>query len=180
MIYSPEEDSYLLQEVLIKRIPTLLEFNKNLKVLEIGVGSGIQLETLRNLGVKNIFGIDIDSEAVNLCKNKGFEVKKSNLFSDISKNEKFNLIIFNPPYLPEDSKEDEESKIITTGGKKGSELINKFLNESKNYLIKNGKIFLLISSLTKGIKYKGYSKKIILRKKIFFEELRVIELSKII
>lgn len=179
MIYSPEEDSYLLQESLKIKIPSLLNLNKNLNVLEIGIGSGIQLETLRELGVRDFLGVDINFEAVRLCKMKNFKVKKSDLFSNIPKEEKFDLILFNPPYLPEDLNEDEDSKRITTGGKKGSEIINRFLEEAKSHLTQEGKLFLLVSSLTKGINYGRYSKKIILRKKIFFEELKVLELSKL-
>ena len=44
-IYIPEEDSYMLSEVLSKKIPNLLAQNPQLKFLEIGCGSGILLET---------------------------------------------------------------------------------------------------------------------------------------
>jgi len=176
-IYEPEEDSYLLSEILKREIPKLLKKKENLSVLEIGCGSGIQLNSIFESGVnkKNIFGTDINSDAVKKCKSLGFNCIFSDLFSKVIG--KFDLIIFNPPYLPEDEKEPEDSKLITTGGKKGSEIINKFLKESKKHLKKNGKIFLLVSSLTKGIKFLGYKKKILGKKKIFFEELRVYELN---
>ena len=57
------------------------------------------------------------------------------------------------------------------------EIINNFLQQAKNHLTKEGKIFLLTSSLTKGIKWEGYKKKIIKKQKLFFEELQVWELS---
>jgi release factor glutamine methyltransferase len=175
MIYSPDEDSFLMQEVLEKTITNLLKRNPNLKVLEIGVGSGILLMTSSNLGVKNILGVDINSESVQYCKDLGLNVIKSNLFEKVR--EKFDIIFFNPPYLPEEKLEDKESKLITTGGKKGSEIINKFLLESKKHLAKDGKIFLLVSSLTNGINWRTFKKKIIAKKKIFFEELIVWELT---
>jgi len=87
------------------------------------------------------------------------------------------LIIFNPPYLPKDPKEPEDSRIATTGGKKGGELITLFLKQAKKYLAKDGTIFLITSSLTKGIDWKGYGKKIIARQKLFFEEIYVWEAS---
>jgi release factor glutamine methyltransferase len=175
-IYSPEEDSYLLKEVLEKKIPQLLQKNSHLRFLEVGVGSGIQLETALRLGIKpeNIFGVDINPEAVNYCRKLGFYCIDSNLFSRIKN--KFNLIIFNPPYLPTEKGEPEDSKLITTGGKTGSEVINQFLIQAKEYLSKDGKILLLVSSLTKNINWSGYKKKLLLKKKIFFEELRVYEL----
>jgi len=175
LIYEPAEDSYLMSEVLNKKLPLLLKENTNLSLLEIGVGSGIQMQTAKKLGAKNIFGIDINSQAIEHCKKLGFNCKKSNLFKNIKT--KFDLIIFNPPYLPEEKLEDKESKLATTGGKQGSEIINEFLNQAKFHLNKNGKIFLLTSSLTKGINFKNYKKKKLAEKKLFFETLFVSELN---
>lgn len=169
-IYFPEEDSYLLSAVLKKEIK-----EKDISVLEIGSGSGIQLETLKRIGIKNIAGSDINQEAVKHCKSLGFTCIHSNLFSNIK--DSYDLIIFNPPYLPEEKLEPKESKISTTGGKNGSEIINKFLIQAKKHLNKNGKIFLVTSSLTKGIKWGNWKKKIVGKKKIFFEELIVWELK---
>ena len=178
-IYLPDEDSYLLSEILKKQIPKLLYKNKNLKFLEIGCGSGIQLQTAFDSGIKkeNIFSCDINEEAANHCNKLGFKCVKSDLFSNISG--KFDVIAFNPPYLPLDSKEPESSRIATTGGKNGSEIINKFLKQAKKHLAKNGRIFLVASSLTKNINLSGYKKKILDSKKLFFEELFVWELRQI-
>ncbi|MFH1365684.1 MAG: HemK2/MTQ2 family protein methyltransferase [archaeon] len=175
-IYSPEEDSFLLSSVLKKEIPKNLLKNKNLRILEIGSGSGIQIKTLLGFGIKkqNIFACDINPKAVKHCKELGFNCIQSNLFEKI--NGKYNLIIFNSPYLPEDNLEDKDSRLATTGGKKGSEIINKFLLQSKKHLAKEGKIFLVTSSLTKGIKWNGWKKKILAKQKLFFEEIYVWEL----
>ena len=187
-IYEPEEDSYLMQEALEKNLK-----KKEIRILEIGIGSGIQLQTLKKLGIKNIFGVDINPKAVDHCKKLGFNCIQSDLFSKINGkirsdpkskeglikgnfSSPYDLIIFNPPYLPKDSKEPTDSQIATTGGKKGSEIINKFLKQAKKYLTPKGKIFLLVSSLTKGVNYRGYNKKIISKKKIFFEELTLLSL----
>jgi len=176
-IYQPVEDSFFLSDILRKIIPDLLKQNKNLKFLEIGSGSGIQLDTALNSGIKkeNIFSCDINKEAVEYCKLLDFNSVRSNLFSRIYGI--YDLIIFNPPYLPEDKREPATSKISTTGGKKGGEIINRFLKEAKEHLSKEGKIILLTSSLTKGINFLQYKKKIIDKKKIFFETLYILELS---
>jgi len=167
-IYSPKEDSYLLSEVLKKEI-----LDKNIKVLEVGSGSGFQLETLLKIGIKkqNIFSCDINTKAVETCKKLGFNCVQSDLFENIKG--KYNLIIFNPPYLPRDSKETEDSRIATTGGKFGSEVINKFLKQVKTHLNENGRIFLLTSSFSEKIDFLDYKKEIIGKKKLFFEELIV-------
>lgn len=179
-IYQPAEDSFLMSRILKEKLPELLEQNKNLKFLEIGAGSGIHLETAKNLGVKieNIFSSDIDIKSVNHCNLLGFNCIHSDLFEKIPK-EKFNLIIFNPPYLPEDSREPKDSQLSTTGGKKGDEIILKFLESAKNYLEANGRIFLITSSLSPDIDFEklGYNAKEIGCEKLFFERLCIWELS---
>ena len=172
-IYSPAEDSYLLSEILRKEIPNLIKEKPHLIFLEIGSGSGIQLETALELGIKkeNIFAVDINPKVVEYCKSKGFNCSKSNLFENV--NGKFDVIIFNPPYLPEDPKEPKESQLATTGGKKGSEIINKFLKQSKKYLKKNGVIYLLTSSLTKEIDFQNYRKVLIENKNLFYETIYI-------
>lgn len=175
-IYQPAEDSYLLANMLKQEIPKLLKQNPDLKFLEIGSGSGILLETAKELNIKqsNIFASDINQDAVKHCKELGFNCIYSDLFENIEG--KFDIIIFNPPYLPKDSREPADSQLATTGGESGSEIINKFLEQSKDYLKDNGKIFLLTSSLTKDIDFKDFSKKLLGKEKIFMEELFVWEI----
>lgn len=176
-IYEPAEDSFLLSEVLKDRVPTLLNQNKNLTFFEIGAGSGIHLETASSLGIKkqNIFSCDINIQAVNHCKILGFNCVKSDLFKNIK--DKFDMIIFNPPYLALDKKEPKDSRKATTGGKKGSEIINKFLKQAKKHLKKDGKVLLVTSSLTKDVDFGKYKKRKLGSEKLFFEELYVWELS---
>ncbi len=171
MIYQPAEDSYLMKKVLDKEIPKLLEQNPELKVLEIGCGSGIQLQTLESLGVKkqNIFSCDVNSDAVAHCEKLGFDCVESDLFKNV--NGKFDLIVFNPPYLPEEKDEPVDSMIATTGGKNGSEIINQFLKHAKDRLVAGGKIFLITSSLTKNINWLDWKRKKLGERKIFMEKI---------
>lgn len=176
-IYQPAEDSYLLSGVLEKEIPNLLKANPDLKFLEIGSGSGIILETVAKLGIKitHIFAGDINQEAVTHCKSSGFNCIYSDLFENIEG--KFDIIVFNPPYLPKDSKEPKDSQLATTGGKQGSEIIHKFLKQAKYYLEDNGRIFLLTSSLTTDIDWQEYHKELLGKEKLFMEELNVFEIT---
>jgi len=169
-IYPASEDSFLLSETLKKEIK-----NKNIKFLEIGIGSGIQLQTAKELKIKEIFGVDINPDAIKHCKSLGFNCIQSDLFQNVKG--KYDIIVFNPPYLPLDKQEPKSSRVATTGGKKGSEIINKFLKQAKEHLAKDGKILLLTSSLTKGINWQGYNKKLLSKKKLFFEELYILELT---
>jgi HemK-related putative methylase len=180
MVYEPAEDSFLMSRILKENLPDLLKKNSDLKFLEIGAGSGIHLETAKNSGIKleNIFSSDIDKKSVSHCNVLGFNCIHSDLFDKIPKM-KFDLIIFNPPYLPEDSREPKDSKTATTGGKKGNEIILKFLKQAKNFLSKNGKIFLITSSLAENVDFQklGYKSKEIGCEKLFFERLCIWELK---
>jgi release factor glutamine methyltransferase len=180
-IYPPAEDSYLMSRILKEQIPILLEKKPDLKFLEIGAGSGIHLETVYNSGVKkeNIFSSDINKNAVSHCNLLGFKCVYSDLFENISG--KYFIIIFNPPYLPEDSREPAESRLATTGGSKGNEIILRFLKEAKDYLEKDGRIFLITSNLSEKINFQelDYEAKELGCEKMFFERLCIWELKTI-
>lgn len=166
MIYEPAEDSFLLQKYVKKYA--------NGKVLDMGTGSGIQAITALEK-TKDILAVDIDPESVKLLKEKGLKSEVSDLFSNVKG--KFDLIIFNPPYLPRDEREPEDSASTTTGGKKGYEIIERFLQHAKKFLKEEGKILLVCSSLTgdveKLFKKYGYKFKKLEEKKEFFEKLFV-------
>ena len=170
MIYEPEEDSYLL-ETYVKKLAKG-------KVLDMGTGSGIQAEAAL-AKANDVLAVDIGEEAVAFVKMKGIKTIQSNLFQKIKG--KFDTIIFNPPYLPEDSQEDEESKRITTGGKEGSELLEKFLKQAKDHLDKKGQILLVCSSLTGNVeslfRKHGYQWEKLEEKSFFFEKLNVYRLT---
>jgi release factor glutamine methyltransferase len=178
-IYQPAEDSYLMSRILKEQIPSLLDKNPELKFLEIGVGSGIHLETAYNSGIKkeNLFSSDINKDSVNHCSMLGFNCVYSDLFEKITG--KFDIIIFNPPYLPEDSKEPQDSRLSTTGGEKGIEIIIEFLKQAKEHLENEGKIFLITSTLSEYLDFQamGYQAKELGCEKLFFETLCVWELK---
>jgi release factor glutamine methyltransferase len=171
-IYQPAEDSLFLSEFVKKEIKKL----KFSKILDMGSGSGIQAQTCIDSGFpeKDLTLIDINSDAIKHLKSKftNSKIIKSNLFDKLR--EKSDLIIFNPPYLPNDK---FDKKPDTSGGKEGSEIINKFLNEARNHLVVNGEILILTSSLTKGINWLNYNKKLLGKKRIFFEELYIWKLT---
>lgn len=186
MIYPPSEDSFFLQKNLKKILKKQKKQNKEIKILDMGTGSGIQAKTCFKLGFNNILAVDIDKQALKFVKKKNkktrnqektrkIKTRYSNLFSNIKTKEKFNLIVFNPPYLPK-HKYDNSKNI--TGGKKGYETILKFLKQARKHLTNQGKILLLVSSLSKPriirtYARKHYSIKTLDKKKLFFETLEV-------
>ena len=55
-------------------------------------------------------------------------------------NKRFDTIIFNPPYLPDELKVKD---LTLEGGKKGYEVIEKFLNDVSNHLKPDGAILII-------------------------------------
>ncbi len=172
MIYEPQEDSLLL----VSCLPSSLQG----RILDVGCGSGVLSIEARSRG-GDVLSLDIDPAVVKHAKILGLNVLQSDLFENVSG--KFDWILFNPPYLPLDEAEDEESRRVTTGGKHGHELLERFLKDAKKFLKKDGKILLVVSSLTGNVdvlfkKYRFNVKKL-KEESHFFERLIVYELTSI-
>ena len=61
--YNPQEDSYLLLDESIKYLKN--KKNKDLKICEVGVGSGFVISNISKEFPKNLFfGCDINKEAI--------------------------------------------------------------------------------------------------------------------
>jgi len=173
-IYQPAEDSYFFSEFL----RDYLSQNFVGSYLDMGTGSGILAEVASEfVGKENILAADINSDAVKLLKRKGFEAIETDLFSEIPERKKFDLITFNAPYLPEDLREPIDSRLATTGGKRGDEIAVKFLKQAKRHLKRGGKIFLMVSTLTPMDRIKEFGCEVVGRKKIFAEELLILSVS---
>jgi release factor glutamine methyltransferase len=170
MIYEPQEDSYLLE----KHVKKLAKG----KVLDMGTGSGILAKAAKGLNLE-VLAVDINPEAIAKCQEQGLEAIESDLFSNIK--DKFDTIIFNPPYLPDAEGEPEDSKLITTGGKYGHELLERFLIESKGHLNENGIILLVFSSHTGNMEKifdeQKYDFTLLGQESHFFEKLLVYQIT---
>ena len=94
---------------------------------------------------------------------------------------KFDTIIFNPPYLPQ---EDNTRDITIEGGKKGYEIIAKFLERLPDFMEDDGICLLVFSSHTKKevvenlITQQLLEFEITANQKLFFEELFVYKIKK--
>ena len=184
-VYPPSEDSFLLAQAALKLRG---------KVLEIGSGCGICSIAAAKASKKNtVTGVDINPSAVacskenaaaNNAKNCTFFV--SNLFSKVPKGEKFDAILFNPPYLPtaEDEKlKNSQENAAYDGGKSGMRTISRFLKDAHAFLSPKGSILIVATSLG-GVDKKiasisqkmGMPSKEISCEKFFFEKISVLEL----
>ena len=185
-VYEPSDDTYLLLDSLEK-----VDFRAGSRVLEVGCGTGIVSIAVSGL-VASVVACDINPHAVDVCKRnaarnkvKNIEVVGSDLFSGVSG--RFDLIVFNTPYLPQSLDETVSGEInhAWDGGVDGRKVIERFLAEVSSYLSEGGRIVFLESSLSdyeKSLSYlesAGFEVKIINRLKLNFEELVVIEAVKI-
>jgi release factor glutamine methyltransferase len=191
-VYNPADDSELLAEEAVK----VVKKNNCKTILDMGTGSGIIAIAcaLANPQAK-VTGVDLSKEAVACAKKnaksnnaKNCEFFISDLFSNkkVFKNRKFDLIQFNPPYLP--TSKDEKIKgnlnFAFDGGKSGRETIDRFLEEFEKYLNAGGILLLVDSSLgntnktLEKLKAQGFNVELIASKPFFFEKLSVIKASR--
>jgi release factor glutamine methyltransferase len=178
-VYEPCEDSFLLADA------ALAEIKDTDCVLEVGCGSGI-ISAVINANTKaSIIGIDISPSAVKCTKENGIEVIRGDMLNCLKG--KFNVIVFNPPYLPTTEFEKEEGwmNAALDGGHDGRQVIYRFLANAGNCLAKNGKILMLVSSVTGIEEIKSrmssldFSVKELIEERFMFEQLKVIVATKL-
>ena len=175
-LYEPGSDSNLIVD------QVALNVKNGMKALDMGTGSGVIVEALlKETG--DVTGSDVNPYAVDYCSKKYPKARfiQSNLFENVKG--KFDVITFNPPYLPEDKREDLETALMTTGAPEGHELLLKFMKQARKHLTPKGFIITLFSTLTKpDVVFKktqemGYEHEVLSTKKLFFEELYCVRFS---
>ena len=168
-VYDPADDSFLVIDT--------VQVDSSKTVLEIGTGCGlIALEAARQ-GAQ-VVCTDINPHAVQLTKDNieqnkqllqgTIEVREGDLFSVIQPDECFDIIIFNPPYLPtsENDKVDHWFDKATDGGPDGLKVTKRFIEQVKKYLTSKGYVYFVFSSLSDRSKLEEYLKKEMLRYKV--------------
>jgi len=139
-VYTPDADTYLLLDT------ARLEVKAGDRVLEVGTGSGLIAAELTK--VTWVVATDINPHAVLCARNKGVAVVQADLFCGIRNS--FDVILFNPPYLPTQPEEriDDWLEHALNGGLNGRAVIQRFSQDVDGVLAPGGRILLLISSLT--------------------------------
>ena len=180
-VYEPAEDTFLLLDALLS-----IGLKKTDNVIEIGTGTGIVAVHVAK-SVARVTATDVNLRAtmcakrnarMNHVRNAVFVV--GDLFSMLDG--KYDLIIFNLPYLPQDEAESFGGTIEKAwdGGESGRDVTDKFILQATLHLKEDGRIVMIDSSQSnhgKTISWfyeNGYSAEIIGRLKLFFEELFVI------
>ncbi|ODV95690.1 hypothetical protein PACTADRAFT_76132 [Pachysolen tannophilus NRRL Y-2460] len=167
-VYEPAEDSFLLLDVFEKDCLMLKnhKFNNTVPlVVEIGIGSGIVTTFIHKYILQDsiFIGTDLNpfacktsvkTDGLNIGKEEGIDAIQSDLVFPFITNS-IDLLVFNPPYVPTEfvppvpsencfsEKKNKWLDLALDGGSNGMVITNNLLKNLKNYISKNGLVYLL-------------------------------------
>ena len=140
-------------ELLVRKSVEIIKKYDLKNVLDMCTGSGCIACMIAKMTSATVIGADISFEALetafkNMEKMGLFNralFRKTDLFSKIREDEKFDMIVSNPPYIPEKMKKDIQKEVtfepdiaLYTKDDKGLEFYQKIIKESPKFLNKGG------------------------------------------
>lgn len=176
-VYPPGDDSFLMLGALK---------GARGRALDIGTGSGIIAVYLAKRGCE-VVATDINPHALSLAsanaRQNGVELEtvRADVFEGICGT--FDVIVFNPPYLPtapSDVTGDRWLDASVNGGPDGLLFIRRFLLGLAGHLEKDGSAYLLTSSLSgpEPAPPEGLRARVVASARLEFELLRVFEIRR--
>ena len=157
----PQPDTEILVEEAIKILKEKIFQKNKINILDLCTGSGAIIvslgKELEKISEKyNFYGTDISEKAIEIAQknansnNVNVKFYLGDLFENINVNEKFDLIVSNPPYIETDviktlSLEVQKEPIIALdGGITGLDFYKRIAKESKKFLTTKGYLILEI------------------------------------
>ena len=140
-------------EILVIKAIEIINKNKFKMALDVGTGSGcIACMIAKNCDCQ-IIGLDISTDALNTALDNASRLnlfnkaifRKSDIFSNVKSNEKFDLIVSNPPYIPPSEKQNIQKEVtfdpelaLFTSDDKGLEFYEKITKNAPSILNEGG------------------------------------------
>lgn len=170
-------------ELLVRKAIEIIKENNFKMVLDMCTGSGCIACMIAKLTNSQAMGVDISTEAIHTAF-KNMEkfglynraiFRKSDIYSKIREDEKFDLIVSNPPYIPPKEKETIQEEVsyepdlaLYTTDEKGLAFYEKIIKDTPKFLNKGGYLMFEL-----GI---GQSTSVAqLMKKASFENIKVLK-----
>lgn len=170
-------------ELLVRKAIEIIKENNFKMVLDMCTGSGCIACMIAKLTNSQAMGVDISTEAIHTAF-KNMEkfglynraiFRKSDIYSKIREDEKFDLIVSNPPYIPPEEKETIQEEVsyepdlaLYTTDEKGLAFYEKIIKDAPKFLNKGGYLMFEL-----GI---GQSTSVAqLMKKAGFENIKVLK-----
>ncbi len=168
--YRPAEDTFFLADN--------IQNEKGYAALDVGTGSGFLANILSN-NFELVVATDISLDALK----KAHESVKNCICCNSADalHCSFDLVVCNLPYLPSDQVVDP----AVDGLEEGLGVTTDIIKSASDIVGKNGKLVYLTSSLAnykeliRRTESLGFSAKIVSKKKLFFEELILVECTKL-
>lgn len=140
-------------EILVRKAIEIINNNNFKMALDVGTGSGIIACMVAKYTDCQIIGLDISKEALNTALDNASKLnlfnkaifRKSDIFSNVKPDEKFDIIISNPPYIPPSEKKQIQKEVtfdpeiaLYTKDEKGLEFYEKISSDAPKYLNAGG------------------------------------------
>lgn len=140
-------------EFLVRKSVELITENDFKKILDIGTGTGCIACMVAKLSTAQVIGLDISTDALQVALENATKLnlnnkaifRKSDIFSNVKEDEKFDLIISNPPYIPPSEKINIQEEVtfdpelaLYTSDEKGLEFYEKITAGAPKNLNKGG------------------------------------------
>lgn len=118
------------------------------QVLDLGTGSGIIGIVAARAGAR-VLAVDLNAHAVALARENAaanhveLQTRRSDLFESMSREEKFDWIIFNPPFYAKPAREPLQNAY---NAGPSHETLTRFFEQAQSFLLPQGRILLIVSS----------------------------------
>lgn len=146
-------------ETLVEEALKLLREKENLRILDLGTGSGVIAVSLAYyLPDASVVATDISAQAIEVARENAetlavaekIQFLLGNLFAPLPPGEKFDIIVSNPPYLDAEEMQSlppdirQEPAIALAGGQDGLVYYRGIAAKARDYLVPGGNLLLEI------------------------------------